>query len=124
MSVDQVLGIIYWALWAVLLIVFLYLNCKMLIIKKDSRDIYSIFTFLFMILMLLVRTSALYPLTIKDENINEYGTRWEEYVYNGIPLSWFVLAILTHTFRWFMLEAKLASSNSNPHKYTTVFDVV
>ena len=120
MEVEHALSICYWALWGILLVTFAALNWRILINKKDSRDIYSILTFLFMASMLSIRVSALYPLITKDVEMTEYSSRWEEYVYNGIPLSLFSLTILTHTFRWFMLEAKLTSANSNHHKYPII----
>ena len=118
MSADYVLSLAYWAIWAVLLLAMVGLTIRILLKGKDSRDMYSIFTFLFMILMLSIRTATIYPIVANNENFNDFDTRWEEIIYSGIPLSLFNLAILIHTFRWFMLEVKLSTGKSTPKVYT------
>ena len=120
MSPDHVLSLVYWAFCALLLLTLIGIIFKILSKEKDSRDMYSIFTFLFMIMMLSIRTATIYPIVANNENFNDYESKWSETIFAGIPLSFFSLSILIHTFRWIMLKIKLSSGKSHS-KVSAIF---
>ena len=114
MSIDFALSITYCCFWGILLLPLIFITVRILTKHKDSRDIYSIATFVFMIVMLSMRTLTILPILMNNRNFNDFEGHWEEIIFNGIPLNLFSLAILIHTFRWLKLQVKLMSSRSYP----------
>ena len=123
MSADHVLSVTYWMIWGISLIPLTIIVFKSLKRRRESRDFYSISTFFFLILMLVMRAITLIPIFIKDEDFNNYDSFWEETVFAGTPILLFNIAILIHTFRWFKIQSKLMSGQE-PFKYSSLLLIV
>ena len=117
MSLDYVFSVMYCWFWALLLIPLIFIIVKIVIKEQNSRDFYSISTFVFMILMLGTRAATIFPIILQDESFAKHDSFCEEIIYSGTPIILFSLSILVHTFRWFKLQFRLISSKPYPHKY-------
>ena len=107
MSENYVMSIIYWWACAFLMIPMIYITIKSLMKSSGSRDIYSVMTLLFILLMLLLRALSLFPIIVHGDKFNEFDSQWEKAIFIATPISVFCLAVLIHSMRWFNLQYKL-----------------
>lgn len=89
--------------------------------KKSVRDKYSVFTFMFLILTLLVRTLSIIP-TILDheEKLPSNKASCLEFTSYYTPIHLFTLAAMVQTARWFKVRKKLILGT----QYTRQYDVM
>ena len=124
MGADYAFSIIYSSLWGVLIIPMILIIVKSITKDRNSRDWYSIMTFLFIFLVLSLRALSIIPELIHGEMISSYGNEWEQAVFIGAPMLIFWLAIFVHSFKWLDLEYKLTTVRSFPSLYKTTMSII
>ena len=117
MGIDYVFSIAYWVIWGIWIIPMVYIIAKSVTKGHNSRDWYSILTFLFILLMLFLRTFSIIPQLIHGEELSVHGNEWEQAIFIGTPMLIFCLAVFVHSIRWFELLYKLVRTKSFPTFY-------
>ena len=113
MGAEFILNIAYWCICALLLLPMIYIIVKSVIVSRNSKDWYSITTFIFLILMLGIRAWTIIPIVIQNEEFNNHDTYWEECIFAATPMIMFSLAVFVHTFRWYHIRNKLENYDSS-----------
>ena len=113
MAADFVFSVVYCCVWGILLVPMAFIILKSIKKRENSRDFYTISTFLFLILMLIMRASTIIPITIEDQQFNNHDTYWEECIFVAAPMIMFSMALFVHTFRWYNLRTKLRNEESS-----------
>ena len=107
MKPDTIVTITYWCLSLLTFICMMFVTIRYCIKNGTKSEKYTILTFVFMNITLLMRGLAIIPILIDEHKTEDKNWKWEQMVFNGAPTMLFVIGWIFNTLRWYDIQMKL-----------------